>query len=209
MNAAADQVYALALEDAASPWRILMDGLPPRPMQVGLWTGPCTEVDERVLRRAEAPVLDVGCGPGRHVRCLARAGILALGIDASPAAVGLARRFGAPARLGSIFDPVPGAGTWGSALLLDDNLGIGGDPERLLRRVHALLAPGGSIIVEVDPPGGHTGPVMARLDGPAGTSAPFPWAVVASDGLEKIIRNAGLFVEDGWDDSGRHFAILR
>ena len=209
MSPGANSVYAAALEDAEGPWRILMDGHPPRPMEVGRWTGPCTEVDERVLDRAEPPVLDVGCGPGRHVRSLARRGVMSLGIDASAAAVGLARRFGAPALLGSVFDPVPGAGTWGSALLLDDNLGIGGDPVRLLRRVHALLAPGGSILVELDPPGGHTGRVMARLDGPAGTSAPFPWAVVASDGAEEVVREAGLAVEDQWDDSDRYFAVLR
>jgi SAM-dependent methyltransferase len=201
-------VYAAALEDVEGPWWILIDGHPPRPMDVGRWTGPCTAVDERVLDRAQPPVLDVGCGPGRHVRSLARRGVMSLGIDASDAAIRLARRFGAPAVLGSVFDDVPGAGTWGSALLLDDNLGIGGNPVRLLRRVAALLAPGGTILVEADPPGGHTGPVMARLDGPAGTSRPFPWAVVASDGLGPVVREAGLRVVEQWDDHGRHFAIL-
>lgn len=209
MTPGAHTVYAAALQDTDGTWQILMDGHPPRPMEVGRWTGPCTDVDERVLERAEPPVLDVGCGPGRHVRSLARRGVMALGIDASAAAIGIARRFGAPAILGSIFDEVPGAGTWGSALLLDDNLGIGGEPVRLLRRVHALLAPGGSVIVETDPPGGHTGSVMARLDGPAGTSKPFPWAVVSSDGLTDVVQGTGLRVEDQWDDAGRHFALLR
>lgn len=208
MTPAAARLYAAALADAGEDWRILMDGLEPRPMLVGRWTGDVHDVDERVLVRAAPPVLDVGCGPGRHVHALARRGVMALGIDASEAAVGLARRRGSRAILGSVFGHVPGAGTWGSALLLDDNLGIGGDPERLLRRVSGLLRPGGTVLVECDPAGGHTGPVTARLDGPAGTSEPFPWAVVAADGLEEVAQAAALCVEDQWDDHGRHFAEL-
>ena len=45
--------------------------------------------------RARGPVLDVGCGPGRHVHHLARRGVLAIGIDVSRDAVRLARRRGA------------------------------------------------------------------------------------------------------------------
>src|SRR5262245_39391163 len=61
-----------------------------------------------LLRRSGAPpgarVTDLGCGSGRWVEALARAGYRALGIDASPAMVALARERvpGAPFRTGTI-----------------------------------------------------------------------------------------------------------
>ena len=41
-------------------------------------------------------------------------------------------RLGGPALRRSVFDPLPGEGRWGTALLLDGNIGIGGDPRALL-----------------------------------------------------------------------------
>jgi SAM-dependent methyltransferase len=111
-----------------------------RRLPLARWLGRAGAVDERVLDRAVGPVLDVGCGPGRHVSSLARRGVLALGVDVSPVAVRLARARGAKAIERSIFARLPGAGTWGSALVLDGNIGIGGRPDALLRRVADLLA---------------------------------------------------------------------
>src|SRR5258705_1943518 len=34
-------------------------------LDIGRWQGPADEIDRSVLARCEAPVLDVGCGPGR------------------------------------------------------------------------------------------------------------------------------------------------
>ena len=70
------------------------------------------ETDEQILRDVHGPVLDVGCGPGRHLHALARRGVFALGVDLSPVAVELARGGGGRAIVGSIFDELPGAGTW-------------------------------------------------------------------------------------------------
>jgi SAM-dependent methyltransferase len=172
------------------------------------WLGPAGAVDERVLERAVGPVLDVGCGPGRHVSSLARRGVLALGVDVSPVAVRLARARGATAIERSIFDRLPGAGTWGSALLLDGNVGIGGRPERLLRRVAGLLAPEGRILVETDPPSAPTRVARARLETARATSDWFGWAVVGADGLPALARTAGLGVTDSWSAGGRWFAEL-
>lgn len=74
--------------------------------------------DERVLDRVIAAVLDIGCGPGRHLLELARRGIDGLGLDVTPSAVRLARSRGATVVEGSIFATVPAAGSWGTALLL-------------------------------------------------------------------------------------------
>jgi SAM-dependent methyltransferase len=179
-----------------------------RRLPVEAWLGPAGAVDERVLSRARGPVLDVGCGPGRHVHALARRGVLAVGVDVSPAALALARRRGALALEASIFDRLPGAGQWRTALLLDGNIGIGGRPDSLLRRLVGLLAGGGVVLVELDAPGvGMTCGRMRLEDGPA-TSEWFPWAHVGASAIAAPARAAGLRVADRWRDGERWFAAL-
>lgn len=178
-------------------------------LPLGRYLGPADRVDESLLAGVRGPVLDVGCGPGRHLQALARRGVFALGVDLSEEAVGLARGGGANAIVGSIFGELPGVGTWRTALLLDGNVGIGGAPERLLRRIAALLRPGGEIVVELDPPGTGTGAITARLEATHGSSAWFPWAQVAADEIAEIGREAGIAAVGRWADGGRWFARLR
>ena len=113
------------------------------PVALERYTSPADPTDEQLLADVRGPVLDVGCGPGRHLHALARRAVFALGVDLSPEAVSLARGGGGHVLLRSVFDELPGVGTWRTALLLDGNIGIGGTPERLLRRVGSLLAAGG------------------------------------------------------------------
>ncbi|GAC1435392.1 MAG: class I SAM-dependent methyltransferase [Solirubrobacteraceae bacterium] len=162
--------------------------------------------EQRLLWRTRGPVLDVGCGPGRHVLALRRRGILAVGVDISPAAVRLARRRGAPVIEGSIWDRLPEG--WGSALLLDGNVGIGGAPELLLARVRALLAPGGIALVEVEAPGSASTTLRVRLESSAGISPWFPWARVGASQLPELARRSGFGLAELWQDSGRWFAAL-
>ena len=82
-----------------------------RPLEVGRWIDAADAVDEHVLAQLRGPVLDVGCGPGRHLHALASRGVFGLGVDLCPAAVQLARGRGANAIVGSIFGEVPYAGT--------------------------------------------------------------------------------------------------
>jgi SAM-dependent methyltransferase len=200
-------LYERAL--AGGPMRMRLDGGPALPFDVAPWLGPATAADEAVLEHAVAPVLDIGCGPGRHVGALARRGVDALGLDASPDAVGLARaRHGATAVAGSVFDHVPGAGSWATALLLDGNIGIEGCPMRLLRRVLELLAPGGRVLVETSGPGRGTRVVQVRLEDDDDHSPAFPWALVGHDGLPAIARAVGLRRRRAWTHSGRWFAEL-
>ncbi len=104
-------------------------------------------------------VLDVGCGPGRHVHELARRGIMAHGIDLSPAFVELAT---VDAPSGATFE-------------VADALRLASDP-RHLGRFDAVISwcqgAFGSIPVDNSHPGGtdggdpqHLGPDLAVLDG--------------------------------------------
>lgn len=172
------------------------------------WLGPVEAADEDVLARACGPVLDVGCGVGRHVAALHEAGRDVLGVDISATAVRLALRRGLPVVHGDVFDDVPRAGTWQTALLLDENLGIGGCPATLLRRVGGLLAPGGRILAELAAPGAPPRSLHLRLELGTRRSAWFPWATVAPAALAAIAREADLDVCEEWQHGERWFAAL-
>ena len=179
------------------------------PFALRRYLEPPTEDDHGVLARASGPVLDIGCGPGRHVVALSRRGIVAVGVDISPLAVRIARTRGAKVIEGSIFDRLPGAGTWGSALLLDGNIGIGGAPRELLGRVGALLSPTGVVLVEVDGPGMPTGTLRVRLESDQTSSQWFPWARLGIEKLPDIAADAGFKVREQWHTGGRWFATLQ
>jgi SAM-dependent methyltransferase len=181
----------------------------PLPTRARHWLETLTAEDDALLARAVPPVLDVGCGPGRHVLALAERGVVALGIDITPAALDLARRRGAPVLARSVFERVPGAGRWASALLLDGNLGIGGDPAVLLERVASLLGPAGTLLAELEPPGATTDPAVVRFDIGEVAGPWFAWSAVGADALEAPAAAAGLLVEDVWPVGDRWFGCLR
>jgi hypothetical protein len=143
------------------------------------------------------------------VLALARRGVLAVGVDISPAAVSRARGRGAAALLGSVFDPLPGTGRWQTALLLDGNVGIGGRPAELLTRLAGLLARSGAVICELDHPGAPTRSELVSLEDHAGERSHwFAWARVGVDGIAAVAAPAGLAVATRWEDEGRWFAVL-
>ena len=107
-----------------------------------------------------------------------------------------------------MFDRVPGAGRWRSALLLDGNIGIGGDPVQLVRRASELLAPGGRILVELGPPGTTRLRTRVRfeIDGTAGPW--FDWAQVGVDAASDVAAAADLRLTAPWRDDDRWFAWI-
>lgn len=180
------------------------------PLPVDRWFGAIEAVDERVLdTMAHGPVLDVGCGPGRHVVALAARGIPALGIDITAGALDVARGRGACVLRRSVFDRVPAAGRWAGVLLLDGNVGIGGAPRALLRRVRDLLRPGGTAIVELDALSQRRTPRVVHFEV---DTVPGPWftlsAVTVGD-IEALARASGFTATNVWHDEGRWFAALQ
>ena len=178
-------------------------------MPLERYLGAPDAIDSQVLAVARGPVLDVGCGPGRHLHALAGLGVFALGVDLSPVAVELATGRGARAIVGSIFDELPGIGAWRSALLLDGNVGIGGAPDRLLARIATLLREDGEVLVELESPRARTDSMLARIETPDRVSSWFPWARVAVHDIAAVADSGGLVAVRSWSAGARWFAVLR
>lgn len=164
----------------------------PTPLPADRWSEPPDADDLAMLELCEGPTLDIGCGPGRMSAALAESGQVVLGIDVVGEAVMQTRRRGAPALLRDVFTELPGEGRWQAALLADGNVGIGGDPVALLRRVASLLIPAGRIVVELAEPGLAARTVWAELVSPGRRSKPFRWAVVGVDDIGEVANSAGL-----------------
>ncbi len=177
-------------------------------LPVHRWFAAATEAEHGALDRMVGPALDVGCGPGRHLVALAERGVFAVGIDISRGLLDVARARGANVLERSVFERIPGATRWRSALLLDGNIGIGGEPVALLSRVADLLAGDGRIIVEIDPHEPRDGVVLVRAETPTATGPWFRWTTVGPRRLASIADTVGLDVVDAWDADDRCFVHL-
>ncbi|MEZ5077672.1 MAG: methyltransferase domain-containing protein [Solirubrobacterales bacterium] len=207
------QLYETGLQSGAA------GGAPPRCHAVGedgsrrrlpleRWLRNAAAEEELLLSELHGPVLDVGCGAGRHLVALRELGVAATGVEISPAAAAIARGRGAEVIEGSIFE-LALTGSWAAALLLDGNIGIGGDPGGLLGRVAALLRPGGLMLVELEPPAAQTRRLRLRLETATEVSDWIPWAWVGADAIESLAGAAGLRAEALRQIGGRWFAWLR
>lgn len=206
--AAADP-YDAALRAGRGPLFLRRDDGWLLPLEVERWCARADVVDRDVLDRCEGAVLDVGCGPGRLVAELAARGRAVLGIDVSDAAVDHTVRLGGQALRRSVFEPLPGEGRWDTVLLMDGNVGIGGDPRALLDRAAELLRPGGLLIAEtasVDIDERAQVQVVGLTDF-GGTDAPFPWARLGTRALLGYAQ--GWQRTDQWTAGGRRFTALR
>jgi SAM-dependent methyltransferase len=175
-------------------------------MDVDRWSADADTTDLTLLSGVKGPVLDIGCGPGRMVRGAVALGLEVLGIDVSPAAIEVARAEGLPVLFASVFESVPQEGAWQTVLLVDGNIGIGGDVAAMLARCRDLIAPDGEIVVELNPDDStYTGTLV---DSDGGSSALFPWAEVGLDRVTALVPTLGLVVRQSWVTDGRSFCRL-
>lgn len=164
--------------------------------------------DGAVVGLCDGPTIDLGCGPGRLVARLVERGVPALGVDLSATAVALARRKGAPALRRNVFDPLPGMGRWHTVLLADGNVGLGGDPWRILRRAAELMATGGRCLVEFDTAASGINMGWVRLESSRTVGPWFRWATVGSDCMARLASDVGLAVAAIHPIGGRVVASL-
>jgi SAM-dependent methyltransferase len=199
-------VFANALR--GQPCSVVGLGEVPEPLPVHHWTREADDWDRELLAHCVGPTLDIGCGPGRLTACLAERGHVVLGIDVVREAVVQTRGRGAVALHRDVFEALPGEGRWRSALLADGNVGIGGDPVGLLRRIRELLDPRGRIVVELAAPGTGTKSVWATLECGSDVSRPFRWSVVGVDAIDDVAAQVGLVVRSTHAHGSRWCAVL-
>ena len=206
--------YARALKAADS--RVLYleelhgdESLSSSSMDFARWNGAADRVDVSLLTSVKGPVLDVGCGPARMVRAAVAMRLEVLGLDVSPTAVELGRAAGLPMHEGSVFDSVPAEGEWHTVLLVDGNIGIGGDVAHLLERCGQLVAADGELVVEVHPDPARDHRYTGRLvDIHGAYSESFPWAEVGLRGVTRGASDVGLTLRQAWSAGGRSFCRL-
>ena len=203
--------HALRLGDAVT--LLTSDGRPGSSvrsvMDVARWTAGADATDLTLLRSVTGPVLDIGCGPGRMVRAALDLGLDVLGVDLSPTAIAIATEAGLPVLERSVFDRLPGEGRWQTALLVDGNVGIGGDVRAMLARCVQLLAPSGEIVVELHADASRDSTYTARLvDARGGQSGIFPWAEIGLQPMAGVAGSLGLAVVQSWTLGDRTFCRL-
>ncbi|MFG3281922.1 class I SAM-dependent methyltransferase [Streptomyces sp. NPDC048111] len=179
------------------------------PLEVERWCAEPDLADRTVLRRCRGAVLDIGCGPGRLVAALAADGVAALGVDVSPEAVRHTRAWGGSALCRSVFDRLPGEGRWDTALLVDGNVGIGGDPAKLLARVAQLVVPQGLLLVEAAPYEIDERIRVRVADARGAAGSDFAWARLGTNALLACARPLGWQPAGRWTAAGRPFLALR
>ncbi len=199
-------VFTDALQ--GSPCVLIGLGESPIPLPMAQWGSSADASDRAVLAHCRGRTIDVGCGPGRMAAHLLEQGHVVLGLDVVPEAVEQTRHRGVSAVLGDVFGQVPAEGSWDTALLADGNVGIGGDPVRLLGRVRGLLTPQGRVVVDLAEYGAGMRHARVRLSSALRTSGEFPWAVVGADAIASVADAAGFARTELHEYAGRWFAVV-
>ena len=185
------------------------------PLAIGRWLGGTGStradraVDDALLERCLGPTVDVGCGPGRLTAALADRGVRSLGVDVSAVAVEMTLRRGGRAIQHDVFAPLPEATTWTHALLADGNIGIGGDPVRLLQRVRQLLHPEGRVVADVERHPCGVRREDRRWETHHAVSRWFPWVLVGADAVGAVAKAAGLRVVSTDEVADRSVVVLQ
>lgn len=178
-------------------------------MDVARWNAGADDADLTLLSSVTGPVLDIGCGPGRMVRAALDLGLEVLGVDVSPTAIEIAHEAGLPALQLSVFDGLPSEGEWQTALLVDGNIGIGGDVRAMLDRCRELLSSTGEILVELHPDADRNNTYTGQLvDARGAESGVFPWAEIGLNPMTLLAADMGLSLLQSWMIDGRTFCRL-
>lgn len=108
----------------------------------------------------------------------------------------------------NLFTPLPAEGSWDQVLLADGNIGIGGDPVRMLRRAAGLLAPGGLLIAELESSAAGVQHETLRWETNEHVGPWFPWSRVGVDAVGDLAQAAGLVASTIIEIYSRAIAVL-
>jgi SAM-dependent methyltransferase len=204
---AARLAYEAALR--GEPCRVVLDdGASAHRLATARWQADPDAADLTMLGLCRGATVDIGCGPGRLTRELLQRGTPAMGVDIVPEAVRQTRARGGLALERDVFGRLPAEGRWGTALLADGNIGIGGDPVRLLRRAAQIVERDGRVVAELERPGGEVRTHRVALDVAGATSRPFRWAVVPANRIVDLAEAASLRVAELTACGDRWFSAL-
>jgi SAM-dependent methyltransferase len=218
-----DRVLILEVDDGRS-----MPAMPPAAFFLSeeAWS----PWERELLGGVEGPVLDLGCGAGRHALFLQQQGLEVTGIDESPGAVEVCRRRGVrDVRQQDLRDP-PSDKPWAGVLLMCGNFGLAGgwdETRELLRRLHAVCRPGALLVADSVDPTMNDDPVSVayrdakrqdgRYEGEVGLRLRFGdivtpyWNLlnVAPSDVESLVRDTGWDLESHSIDGVAHGIRLR
>ncbi len=107
-------------------------------------------MEREAIKYVRGRVLDLSCGPGRHALYLQSRGLEVVGVDSSPTQVALARVRGLrEVFLGDVRRLPKGLGTFDTAIMMGNNLGLAGDlphMRRFLRDLRTIVRRGGRLV---------------------------------------------------------------
>ena len=113
-------------------------------------------IHKEVLSSQPARILDLGCGPGLYTSQLAKLGHECTGVDFSQASIDYAREYAQKTqlrcsyRLQDIREAEPGSGYDLVMFIFGEfNVFKPEDARQILKKVHAAIPPGGSLLLEV------------------------------------------------------------
>jgi SAM-dependent methyltransferase len=174
-------------------------------------------VEAKALSHAVGRILDIGCGAGRVMAYLQALGHDVVGIDIDAKLVELCRKRGLTRVSVSSYEQLTDVGTFETLLLMDRNIGMGGNTEGLLKLFelcHDLCCPQGLLIfdsVEVPPEYANPTPGVSekrlRYKYGASEGPEFGWIHINDMNAKRILADAGWTARQVYREGGEYSVV--
>lgn len=176
----------------------------------------------------ERPMVDVGCGNGRHLTVAGQTGMRGIGVDLSVRLLAIARQRVGPGTdllIGDARDLPIATDTAGAVLAVAviHHIQEAGGRRTAVSEIHRVLAPGGEAMVSVwalDDPDVAARARARPMEGGDGADMLVPWRapggptvdrylrVIPSRELADMLVEGGLEVVRSWDAGANHVALV-
>jgi ubiquinone/menaquinone biosynthesis C-methylase UbiE len=203
------------LRDMASSWNIIYKDQGENYKYYGIFDAheDMPAVAEEFRKVGVKRVLDLGCGAGRNLLFLAKAGFDVVGLDAAPEGLKLLRqklteqRLSAELRKGSFFEPLPYPDSSFDAIISVQSLQHGReeDIKKAIKEIERVLRPGGLFFVTLC---GRTSKGKVRLFLVKTATKIAPHTYVPTQGDEKGLTHF-IYTKELLKDHFKAFTALR